>query len=310
MARKELEEARIRLYQKSDRTRIVLGVGGALFAVMFIIAILNGIDSINTTGRASELPIRRAITWVTIAVMCLIGPYGFYAASKQRLVKQIERRLPDFLRDVAEAGRFGMILAEAIIVSSAGRYGKLTPEIKKMAAQISWGIPATEALRLFAIRVKTPMTERVVSIIVKSSDAGGDVADVLTMVSHATKETQLTEEERRISMSTYVAVIYISFLVFIVTIWIMNVTFLPKMVEAGTSLSSGGVGGASTVESPLAKDIVGVVNTIQLAFITAMLVHAAGDGILAGVLDNGKIATGLRHSFIMLFISVLSFMAM
>jgi flagellar protein FlaJ len=309
MARKELEEARIRLYQKSDRTRIVLGVGGALFAVMFIIAILNGIDSINTTGR-NELPIRRAITWVTIAVMCLIGPYGFYAASKQRLVKQIERRLPDFLRDVAEAGRFGMILAEAIIVSSAGRYGKLTPEIKKMAAQISWGIPATEALRLFAIRVKTPMTERVVSIIVKSSDAGGDVADVLTMVSHATKETQLTEEERRISMSTYVAVIYISFLVFIVTIWIMNVTFLPKMVEAGTSLSSGGVGGASTVESPLAKDIVGVVNTIQLAFITAMLVHAAGDGILAGVLDNGKIATGLRHSFIMLFISVLSFMAM
>jgi len=310
MARKELEEARIRLYQKADRTRMILGVGGALFAVMLIIGILNGIDSINTTGRAGELPIRRAITWVTIAVMCLIGPYGFYTASKQRLVKQIERRLPDFLRDVAEAGRFGMILAEAIVVSSSGRYGKLTPEIKKMAAQISWGVPATEALRLFAIRVKTPMTERVVSIIVKSSDAGGDVADVLTMVSHATKETQLTEEERKISMSTYVAVIYISFLVFIVTIWIMNVTFLPKMVEAGTSLTSGGVGGASAVESPLAKDIVGVVNTIQLAFITAMLVHAAGDGILAGVLDNGKIATGLRHSFIMLFICVLSFMAM
>jgi len=310
MARKELEEARTRLYQKSDRTRMILGVGGALFAVMLIIGILNGIDSINTTGRPSELPIRRAITWVTIAVMCFIGPYGFYASGKQKLVKQIERRLPDFLRDVAEAGRFGMILAEAIMVSSSGRYGKLTPEIKKMAAQISWGVPATEALRLFAIRVKTPMTERVVSIIVKSSDAGGDVADVLTMVSHATKETQLTEEERKISMSTYVAVIYISFLVFIVTIWIMNVTFLPKMVEAGTSLSSGGVGGASTVESPLAKDIVGVVNTIQLAFITAMLVHAVGDGILAGVLDNGKIATGLRHSFIMLFICVLSFMAM
>ena len=74
MARKELEEARTRLYQKSDRTRMILGVGGALFAVMLIIGILNGIDSINTTGRPSELPIRRAITWVTIAVMCFIGP--------------------------------------------------------------------------------------------------------------------------------------------------------------------------------------------------------------------------------------------
>jgi len=309
MARKELEEARIKLYQKSDRTKFVLGIGVALFAVMLVIAILNGIDSISTTGR-NELPIRRAITWTTIAFMFLIGPYGFYAASKQRLVKQIERRLPDFLRDVAEAGRFGMILAEAIVVSSSGRYGKLTPEIKKMSAQITWGVPATEALRLFAIRVKTPMTERVVSIIVKSSDAGGDVADVLTMVSHATKETQLTEEERRISMSTYVAVIYISFLVFIVTIWIMNVTFLPKMVEAGTSLSGGGVGSSGSIESPLAKDIVGVVNSIQLAFIIALLIHAVGDGILAGVLDNGKISSGLRHSFIMLFICVLTFNAM
>jgi len=309
MVRKELEEARVRLYQKADRTRIVLGVGGALFAIALIIAILNGIDSISTTGR-NELPVRRAITWFTIAFMCLLGPYGFYTYSKQRLVKQIERRLPDFLRDVAEAGRFGMILAEAIVVSSSGRYGKLTPEIKKMSAQITWGVPATEALRLFAIRVKTPMTERVVSIIVKSSDAGGDVADVLTMVSHAAKETQLTEEERRITMSTYVSVIYISFLVFIVTIWIMNVTFLPKMVEAGTSLTGGTVGSSGSISSPLAQDIVGVVNTIQLAFIVALLIHAVGDGILAGVLDNGKIATGLRHSFIMLLICVLIFQAM
>src|SRR6266571_4390720 len=114
-----------------------------------------------------------------------------------------------------------MTLAEAIVVSSGGRYGKLTPEIKKMAAQITWGVPATEALRLFADRVKTPMVGRVVAIIVKSSDAGGDVADVLTMVSHDTKENQLTEDERRIAMSTYIAVIYISFMVFLVTICIL-----------------------------------------------------------------------------------------
>src|SRR5213076_2923028 len=116
---------------------------------------------------------------------------------------------------------------------------------KKMAAQITWGVPATEALRLFATRVKTPMVERVVAIIVKCSDAGGDVADVLTMVSHDTKENQLTEDERRIAMSTYIAVIYISFMVFLVTIWILNVTFLPKMLEASGALE-GGAGGAAS----------------------------------------------------------------
>jgi len=307
MVRKDLEEARIKLYQKADRTKVVITVGVVIFVVLEFIAFLNLIDSVNLTLKVDDPPIRRFLTWTTMAIMALIGPYGFYVFGRQRVVKQIERRLPDFLRDVAEAGRFGMILAEAIVVSSTGRYGRLTPEIKKMAAQISWGVPATEALRLFAQRVKTPMVERIVSIIVKSSDAGGDVADVLTMVSHDTKEAQLTEEERKIAMSTYIAVIYISFLVFIVTIWILNVTFLPKMVEAGESLLGGDGDQAGAIQSPLPTDIRGVVANIQIAFILATLVHAVGDGILAGVLDNGKIANGLRHSFVMMFISILGF---
>src|SRR5438876_577575 len=232
----ELEKARLRRTEKGDRRKSVIGIGTALFVLFGFIAFLNLIDSVNLAFRATQNNLERFLYWLVVATLGFIGPYGFYVAKLQREVKQIERRLPDFLRDVAEAGRFGMTLAEAIVVSSGGRYGKLTPEIKKMAAQITWGVPATEALRLFATRVKTPMVGRVVAIIVKSSDAGGDVADVLTMVSHDTKENQLTEDERRITMSTYIAVIYISFMVFLVTIWILNVTFLPKMLEASGAL--------------------------------------------------------------------------
>ena len=46
---------------------------------------------------------------------------------KYKKIKEIEDRLPDFLRDVAEAGRFGMTLAEAIKVASRGRYGRPDP---------------------------------------------------------------------------------------------------------------------------------------------------------------------------------------
>jgi archaeal flagellar protein FlaJ len=305
MAREDLQQARIRLYQKADRGKAVLGVSVGLLVLFGFIAFLNLIGSVSFSFRSDATNVDNFLNWIVIAVMGFIGPYGFYTARKQREVKQIERRLPDFLRDVAEAGRFGMTLAEAIVVSSSGRYGKLTPEIKKMAAQISWGVPATEALRLFSERVKTPSVQRVVAIIVKSSDAGGDVADVLTMVSHDTKENQLTEDERRIAMSTYIAVIYISFLVFLVTIWILNVTFLPKMVEA-----SGALSGATSIAgaSPLAANLPQVVYQIRIAFFIATIVHGLGDGILAGVLDNGKIPTGLRHSFIMLFIALLGFM--
>ncbi len=308
MVRPELEQARIRLYQKADRSRLVLGLSLAMLALFGFIAFLNLIGSVQLSFRSDQRNLDRFLDWLVIAILSFIGPYGFFLAKKQREIKQIERRLPDFLRDVAEAGRFGMTLAEAIVVSSGGRYGKLTPEIKKMAAQISWGVPAAEALRLFAERVKTPMVQRVVAIIVKSSDAGGDVADVLTMVSHDTKEAQLTEDERRIAMSTYIAVIYISFLVFLVTIWILNVTFLPKMVEASSALGSTGETGPLSGQSPLPQNLPEVVYQIKIAFFLATIVHGLGDGILAGVLDNGKIPNGLRHSFIMLLIALFGFM--
>ncbi len=309
MARKDLEEARVKLYQKKDRTRVVIGVGLVLFGVFMFLAFLNLIGSVNFSLRAGDEPPKRFLTWLVVAIAGFTGPYGFYVARKQKNIKQIERRLPEFLRDVAEAGRFGMTLAEAIVVASSGRYGRLTAEIKKMAAQIDWGVPATEALRLFATRVDTPMVNRVVSIIVKSSDAGGDVADVLAMVSHDAKETQLTEDERKIAMSTYIAVIYISFLVFLVTIWILNVTFLPKIKESGTQLEAQiqATGTGGQIESPLAGNIDQVILGLQISFFIAAVVHALGDGILAGVLDNGKVANGLRHSFLMLLIALISF---
>ncbi len=249
-----------------------------------------------------QTPMQRFLNFLFLGFAIMIGPYAFYKTKKDADIKAIERRLPEFLRDVAEAGRFGMTLADAIVVASAGRYGKLTDEIKKMAAQIEWGIPATETLRLFAERMDTPLVNRVVTIVIKSSDAGGGVADVLTMVAHDTKEAQLSQSEREITMSTYLAVIYIAFMVFLVTIVILSVTFLPKIRIAGTNVAAaaekagieGGVGGA-------ALDVSAIPN-IEIAFFLASMIHAVGDGVLAGVLQDGKIAGGLRHSFIMLII--------
>ncbi|MCK5310241.1 MAG: type II secretion system F family protein [Thermoplasmata archaeon] len=252
-----------------------------------------------------QTPLQRFLNLLFIGIGFMIGPYAFYASKKQADIEAIEKRLPDFLRDVAEAGRFGMTLADAIVVASSGRYGSLTPEIKKMAAQIEWGVPASETLRLFAERIDTPLVKRVVTIVVKASDAGGSVADVLTMVAHDTKEEQLSQAEREIQMSTYLAVIYISFFVFLVTIIILNLTFLPKIRIAGTNVAlaaeeagiAGGVGGASLDVSSIPM--------IQIAFFLASMVHAVGDGIMAGVLQNGSIANGMKHSVILLVLGFL-----
>jgi archaeal flagellar protein FlaJ len=240
------------------------------------------------------------IYWVMIGLMIFSGPYGFYASWRSKKTKDVENRLPDFLRDVAEAGRFGMNLSQAIKVSSKGRYGSLTPEIKRMAAQIDWGVPVSEALRLFSERVDTPLTKRMVSIIIKANDAGGSVSDVLTMVAHDARETMINENERKISMSTYTVVIYVAFGVFLATIFILNTTFLPNMEIAGAQVSEGAAKmGITNMPNQIQT---AVIPEIQVIFVISIAIHAFGDGILAGVLQDGAISNGLRHSFIMLLI--------
>jgi archaeal flagellar protein FlaJ len=281
-----------------SREMLLLIVGGAVGVVFWVIGGLAYGGVLHIVLRPGEpTGTNVLVDFFVLGLLCLIAPYGFAATAKQRRIAKIEDRLPDFLRDVAEAGRFGMTLPDAIVVASTGRYGLLTDEIKKMASQLEWGVPVATALRLFEERVPTPLVQRVVSIVTRANEAGGSVADVLSMVAHDTREAQLSEQSRRISMLTYVTVIYISFFVFIVTVYIMAAIFLPQMITAGQGIANSGLGTSGGVTLQYAY-----VPALFLAFLVAVIVHAVGDGIMAGVLYNGRIAEGLQHATIMLAI--------
>jgi archaeal flagellar protein FlaJ len=278
------------------RETTLLIAGSVVGIAFWVIGFLNYSGTLTILIRPGESPgLNPAIDFFVIGLLCLMAPYGFAMTAKLKRIAKIEDRLPDFLRDVAEAGRFGMTLPDAIVVASSGRYGLLTDEIKKMASQLEWGVPVATALRLFEERVPTPLVQRVVSIITRANEAGGNVADVLTMVARDAREAQLQDASRRISMLTYVTVIYISFFVFLVTIYIMAAVFLPQMIKAGQGITS-----SSTLSTSAVSLQYTFVPVLFLAFLVAVIVHAVGDGIMAGVLYNGRVAEGLQHATIML----------
>ena len=283
--RAELPVPMIALYGGLVVGVLLFVIGGLLYAGVLNFQIRPG----EGTG------LNPMLDFLVLGMIAILAPYGFIQSAKERRIERIEDRLPDFLRDVAEAGRFGMTLPDAIVVASRGRYGLLTEEIKKMASQLEWGVPVATALQLFEDRVPTPLVRRVVSIITRANQAGGNVADVLTMVAHDTREAQLSLKSRQISMLTYVTVIYIAFFVFLVTIYIMAAVFLPQMVTAGQGIASSGLSSGGAVSLQFSY-----VPILFVAFLVAVIVHAVGDGIMAGVLYNGRLAEGMQHATIML----------
>jgi flagellar protein FlaJ len=241
------------------------------------------------------------LTWLDLMVFgiagFLIGP-GAYDFVKTRRIKKIEERFPDFLRDVAESGRFGMTLTDAIIVASSGRYGALTDEIKRMAAKLRWGVPVKDVLLSFKDRVNTPLIDRITAIIIKSNEAGGNISDVLNMVAATAREEQISQKERGIEMFTYGFVLLTSFFVFLATIIILNKSFLPEMAKAGMaveeSLKNSAVSG---VPAGIGYEYIPI---IALMFVMATIIHAVGDGIMIGLLKDGRVKSGFIWAFALL----------
>jgi archaeal flagellar protein FlaJ len=278
--------------------KIALYAGSAIAVVMFAIGVLDYVGILNIVIRPGEPSgANPAIDFFVIGALAILGPYGFLESAHYRKIQRIESRLPDFLRDVAEAGRFGMTLPDAIIVASKGRYDLLTGEIKKMASQLEWGVPVATALSLFKERVNTPLVNRTVSIIIKANEAGGNVADVLSMVARDTRDVQITTQERQITMLTYLTVIFISFYVFLVTIYIMAAVFLPQMITAGSGIAN--TGNSAGAGSAISLNF-SAIPELFLAFLVAVIVHAVGDGIMGGVIINGRMSEGFQYATVML----------
>jgi len=324
------EELKIKRTKQETTKLMVIGISVGLMIMFFILAILNVITierngeeepilpSIVIMENSKEVELERSeeiieekfyvqldwLIFIMIGLMCGFGPIGIYEGSQNTKIIKLEERLADFLRDLAEASRSGQTLHEAIQTASGGEYGELLPEIQHMARQISWGVSATEALTRFSERVRTPLVKRAVTLINEASSAGGDVSRVLEAAANDTKEIQMLQRERKIQMTLYVAVIFVSFVVFLVVILIVYATFVPQMKKMALDQEhGGGEDEIETTETTAAFSPVDVdFNEIKILFIAAALVHAIGDGLVAGLMGSGRMTDGLKLSFAMIMI--------
>ena len=295
-----------RLTLTGQFTRFVVYLSAAIPAIIFLVLALFGAVGVIEPviiGEADELIyIGTATDFLLIAIFIFTGVFGIYEFVRLKRVRKIDDRFPDFVRDLAESRRAGMTFTKAIMYSSKGNYGVLTPEIQKIARQISWGSSVDNALKAFARRVNTKLINRTVSLIIEASRSGGNVADVLDAASRDAREIKLIESERRANMLSYVAVIYVGMGVFLLIIIILCKSLLPSMLgqgaqQAAIAYASSGIGGGGGISQKAITEV----------FFYASLVQSFGMGIVTGVFEEGNMISGVKHTFIMMLVTWLIF---
>lgn len=279
------------------RRRRTILVASGLTAAVFA-----GLGLASYTG---AIPESLWVHFLCLGLMAGLGPYGLYAGREYNRVRRLEERFPDFLRDIASSHKGGLTLHQAASIAAKGEYGDLTPEVRKMADQLSWNVSFAEALRRFADRVQTPLVQRAVSLILQADRSGGSTTDVLLTAAKDAREIKNLENERRLTMSLYTIVVYITFFVFLGVAAVLYAQFAPQIVESAQAVQEAARPGQGDVEALGGGSL--DLKQYQLFYFMAAIVQGLGDGIVAGLLGTGRAVLGLRHSFIMVAISYVVF---
>lgn len=231
------------------------------------------------------------------SLIIALAPSGALHYIERQWKKSIERKLPDLLRDIAQAQRTGLTLIGALEAVSERPYGALSKEVKKAVRQISWGATLEQAMHSLANRVDTPLVRRVCAQIVEVARYGGDVARLMDMTARFIAEFQSMADERSAAMRTYASVVYIGALAFIVVVVvIVNNFFYP----------------ISQFEQPAVPGTLMIFTvayeTYKRLFYHMAIIQSIFGGLIAGKLTESTVLGGLKHSVILAAIATVSFM--
>lgn len=242
---------------------------------------------------------------IVFGILAGIVPLVLLQLKEVHRKENIDKNLPLFLLALVSSVQSGSNLMKAIEHSADRNMGALTPELKNLRANISWGMPADDALENFAKRTGTRMAQRVVVLLQMAMQVGGDIVDNLEMIQKHVTELQNVEKERKSSLQPYTYTIYIAFLVFIGISVILSSQFFSEMEVVQVMLrESAPTEGQTGVFSSLASLEIDKLN--QILF-NMSLIQAVFGGLAAGKIGSGSFVSGIKHIVIMIVITIIAF---
>lgn len=221
--------------------------------------------------------------YLLYATIIVVFPPAVLDYMEKRWKKAINEHLPDLFRSIVQAQQTGMTLPQTLEEASKRNYGPLTPELKKLVNQMSWGLSFEEALQGFEKRVDTRLVHESVPLIIEASHSGGRVEKVFAPIGRLVQTINTMKKERIAQTRPYIAIIYVAFYVFVFTIILLFKTFFIEM-------SGSPIVGLSALTS----------QEVWRIFFHMTCMQAFFGGLVAGKMGEGTLSAGLKHTVILL----------
>lgn len=204
-----------------------------------------------------------------------------------------ERMLPSFILDLAEVRKTGLAPEKCIEQLSTRHYGELTSHIRRMASQVSWGVPLNKVLKDFGKELKSWFVVSIGFILLEVVEIGGGTTTLFNSLADFTQKTRELEKERRTLFRPYIFLPYIGAVLTIAS----TVLIVSMMTTELANIASGGTGIVQVQTDT---------KTLSDVMLTAAVFQGWLMGIVGGKMAEWSIGAGYKHASILAAVCLLT----
>ncbi len=235
--------------------------------------------------------------YLLVSIILTLLPFVILHEIRVRSIRRYLRYIPIFLNRLASINESGVPIYRAISILAKTDTSPLRNEIRKIKTDIDWGLDLSRAFVRFANRIRVFDVTRVVTMLNEAMKTTGNLTDVLVISAKEASRSELIKRERYYSMVMYTIIIYVAFFVFIGITYIISSMFLTAFTVSPTTPST---------TTPVVQ------LNLNVDFYKNLLMHGAifqglFGGLVAGIMGEGSVSSGLKHSIVMLVIAYMVF---
>jgi flagellar protein FlaJ len=254
----------------------VIGMGLALVVTLFY----------RSGDLASLFPTYTTEVFICLVIVAGVAPVMLAYEARRRYAAKVEAQLPGFLEEIADMRDVGMTLQGAIFMIARSKTGTLSSEVKVVSDELRLGSSVSSALVRMEERIGLVSVKRAISLLVRASHVTDNIREILT-IAISDLEHYLKMKAKRLNVSVvYLAVIYLSFGIYLYSAYQMNVAFVSSFTAYDVTFDL-----SSNIQQMFHLSII-------LGFFS---------GIMAGQLSSNNILAGLKHVCVFLLASIVLF---
>ncbi|ADV64604.1 type II secretion system F family protein [Desulfurococcus mucosus] len=207
--------------------------------------------------------------------------YYIYSSREYKVTRGITR----FLRDLVEVRKTGLPPERSIIELSPRDYGVFTPHLRKIAMELSIGIPLRRITDEVMRKIRSWIGQVLLFILTDSIEVGGGTVEVLENLAWFAESVEAIEDERKRSLRTLMIVPYMGGILSAVTV-IYMVGYMAKLpIQVGTFNQAAGV------------------------VLPSIVLNNYVMGIVAGKVSSGRVIAGVVHAVLLTLITLIVMLA-